>query len=608
MFDLDELLACPEGQNKPRNFFIFAGAGSGKTYTLVQLLDKIKETWGNVYKREGRKIAVITYTNAATDEITRRTEYDTLFHISTIHSFVWDVINSYQTDIKRCYVEMKQNELEKLNGKIAKINNRETKTYKSTVEKIERLEKKLSDIDKIVKFTYNPNGENFEKESLNHEDVIKIGATLMTESKMLQVIISQKYPFILVDESQDTKKEIVDALLAIGDVTDITVGFIGDTKQRIYSDGKANMVEILPDDWKKPKLTNNYRSGRRIVALGNKIGEMISATSAQTPILTEEGLVHLFIVAQQEECNKNEIEEYIAKEMAKYTGDDKWSDLSNDKILVLEHLMAAKRMNFADFFECFAHISKYSQTFLQGKVSDMALFTNLLMPLVDAIEQGDNDKEMELVRNYSPLMKMGKGVNAFDQIIQCAEATNKVKSLIDENRTIGEVVETINNTSLFPINDTIKQALMGKVDDIDEETDELLSAWVKALNIPFSQVRGYYNYVTNKTRFATHQGVKGLQYDRVMAIIDDAEAKGFMFSYDKTFGVKPLSDTDIKNVQQGKETAVERTLRLLYVICTRAVQSLAVVMYTQNKEIAKETAIKNGWFSEEETTIIPRNL
>lgn len=601
MFDLEELLVCAEGQNKPKNFFIFAGAGSGKTYTLVKLLDKIKGKWGRVYKREGRKIAVITYTNAATDEIMRRTEYDTLFHISTIHSFVWDVISAYQTDIKRCYVEMKQNELEELKGKQAKAKNKETKTYKNTAEKIEKIENKLSEIESIVKFTYNPNGENFEKESLNHEEVIKISAKLMTESKMLQVIISQKYPFVLVDESQDTKKEIVDALLKISSDTDITIGFIGDTKQRIYSDGKPNMVEILPEDWNKPVLTKNFRSGKRIVELGNKIGEMIAVASTQTPNHEENGVVHLFIVTQQEECNKSEIEENIAKEMVKFSGDGKWIDLSNDKILVLEHLMAAKRMGFADFFECFSHVSKYSQSFLQGKVSDMSLFTNLIIPLIDAIKQGDNDKEMDIIRNYSPLMKIRNGENAYNQIKKCAKATEKVKSLIEVGGTIGEVIRIINETSLFPVNDIIKQASEKSIDDIDE--DELLTAWIKAMDIPFLQLRGYYDYVNEKTRFATHQGVKGLQYDRVMAIIDDAESKGFLFSYDKAFGVKPLSETDKKNAQEGKETSVERTLRLLYVICTRAVQSLAIVMYTSNAEKAKETAIRNGWFSEEEISV-----
>ena len=95
-----------------------------------------------------------------------------------------------------------------------------------------------------------------------------------------------------------------------------------------------------------------------------------------------------------------------------------------------------------------------------------------------------------------------------------------------------------------------------------------------------------------------------LEFDRVLVIIDDSEAKGFMFSYDKLFGVKNLSETDINNMAEGKETSINRTQRLFYVTCTRAKKSLAVVMYTNNPEKVKEEVIQKGWFKEEEIVTI----
>lgn len=102
----------------------------------------------------------------------------------------------------------------------------------------------------------------------------------------------------------------------------------------------------------------------------------------------------------------------------------------------------------------------------------------------------------------------------------------------------------------------------------------------------------------------THQGVKGLEFPRVMVILDDAQAKGFLFSYEKLFGVKAQSDTDIKNERDGKDTGITRTARLFYVACTRAENSLAVVAYTENEELVKATALSNGWFLENEIYII----
>ena len=86
----------------------------------------------------------------------------------------------------------------------------------------------------------------------------------------------------------------------------------------------------------------------------------------------------------------------------------------------------------------------------------------------------------------------------------------------------------------------------------------------------------------------------------MLIIIDDSEAKGFIFSYDKLFGVKELSKTDLENERLGKETSIERTQRLFYVTCTRAKKSLAVVMYTTDVATVKGNTLKKGWFARDE--------
>ena len=45
-------------------------------------------------------------------------------------------------------------------------------------------------------------------------------------------------------------------------------------------------------------------------------------------------------------------------------------------------------------------------------------------------------------------------------------------------------------------------------------------------------------------------------------------------------------------------------MRLLYVTCTRAQHSLALLMYTSDLEKAKETAVAKSWFKDEEITIL----
>lgn len=89
-----------------------------------------------------------------------------------------------------------------------------------------------------------------------------------------------------------------------------------------------------------------------------------------------------------------------------------------------------------------------------------------------------------------------------------------------------------------------------------------------------------------------------------MAILDDDEAGGFLFNYDKFLGIKSLSDSDKKNEAQGEDNALSRTRRLFYVICSRAEKSLAVVCYTKNSELLKGKLIEKEWFDESEIHLI----
>ena len=84
----------------PRSFFLFAGAGSGKTRSLINALHHIRDTNGRVLALRGHRVGVITYTNAACDEITRRVDFYPLFHVSTIHSFAWEMIKGFHHDIR----------------------------------------------------------------------------------------------------------------------------------------------------------------------------------------------------------------------------------------------------------------------------------------------------------------------------------------------------------------------------------------------------------------------------------------------------------------------------------------------------------------------------
>lgn len=606
-FQVDEALKKCILSTPRKSFFLFAGAGSGKTYSLVLLLKKIHNSIGKDLLLQGKNVAVITFTNAATDEIINRLDYSPIFHISTIHSFVWDVIKYYQADIKRLYCFYIEEDLKALEKKLEETEKKTTKTYLSNVEKFEYQKERLAKAQIIEKFVYNPNGSNPEYNALKHAEVIKISAQMILENKMLQRIIAQRYPILLIDESQDTKKELIDTFFEIQrNFADIfTLGLLGDQKQRIYADGKENIEDSIPIGWEKPVKRMNYRCAKRIIQLANNIGKDIDIHAEQRPREdANDGLIRLFVIQQREGLNKDEIEQNVMRIMSEQTQDAKWTTIGTEvKVLTLEHMMAARRLGFSRFFAPLYKVSKYQMTFLQGSVSEIEFFTKEVLPIAESIKE-DGRVALEILKKYSPLLSGQNTEKPYELYLKCREEAIKVANLVNENGTIRVVVDEIIKSQLLTVPDVVRQAYMLSPSDIEDTVEEELRAWVEVMDLPINMVRSYDDYVNHRSQFDTHQGVKGLEFDRVMVIIDDSEIKGFLFSYDKLFGVKDLSNVDLKNKENGKETSIERTQRLFYVTCTRAKNSLAVVMYTNNPERVKTETIRKGWFEENEIIVM----
>lgn len=617
----DQIYQCFNPGN-PKSFFLFAGAGSGKTRSLVNVLSKFKNEFGSSYKLHNQKIAIITYTNAAADEIKHRLEFDSIFYVSTIHSFSWELIKSLTTDIKK-WLELDLNksiaELEEAQSKSRDLNN---KTSVDRARKIESKQKRLNNLSLITKFIYNPNGDNVSKDSLNHTEVISITAYFIQTKNLMQNVIVSKFPIILVDESQDTKKELIDALFTLqqNKKDNFSLGLFGDTMQRIYSDGKEDLGINLPIDWLRPKKQLNHRSNKRIIKLINEIRKDVDGQVQIPRTEKTEGFVRLFIVDRT--TNKTKVEETVAEKMLALTKDSKWGSKDHEVMtLILEHHMAAKRMNFFEFFEPLYKVEKFKTGLLDGSLSFLTVFTKIVLPLVEAHKKNDNFSVARIVKQYSILLDkktLEKAENQTNNIKIANESVNKLLALWEDNKDpkLIEILKIIKDNSLFPLHNmlniitsrTEEEKGNFKIQIGDEEEDEKPDYFIEALDIvlqtTFSQVENYSTYLSDKSAFATHQGVKGLEYPRVMVIIDDVEARGFMFSYDKLFGSKNLTADDKKKVDEGKETGIDRTKRLFYVACSRAKESLAIVAYTDNPTIVKENVKNYNWFHETEIEIL----
>lgn len=603
----------------PKSFFLYAGAGSGKTYSLVKGLEAFEAAHGKKFRRAGKKIGVITYTNAARDEIIERVKGDPLFHISTIHSFCWLQIKAFHDDIRSWLRAALPNE-------IAELEQQETKGRSGTQASIARKRsitsknERLDWLSRRREFTYNPNGDNIGKTSLSHSEVLKICSDFLIYKPSFQQIVVNRYPFLLIDESQDTNKHLVEAFFIVEEQQQgcFGLGLIGDMMQRIYGDGKADLGRNLPTRWASPIKQMNRRCPSRIVALANDIRSEDDRQIQKVLEGKPEGYIRLFI-APADKSDKPDFEHAIRDEMANLTADPLWKNSGEVKHLMLEHTMAAVRMGFSDMYIALRASKRLNTALNNGDLPAVKFFSEDVFPLYQFEKGGMNHSVMShLRRTKSPLLdpqflKTMMGSN--NPLSQLRNAIKAVVDLIDANPEVhfSEVLQCVAEHNLFSVPKSLLP-FAGKVESVEEDKEEdekteeeekvsSLDAIRHFLQTPFRQIAAYKTYVSGEGEFDTHQGVKGREFDRVLVVMDDEVAGGFLFSYEKLFEVKPPTKGDLDKQSKGEETGVDRTRRLFYVTCTRAEKSLALIAYSQDPQLLKERVVAKGWFEDTEIVL-----
>lgn len=608
----------------PKSFFLYAGAGSGKTRSLVDGVRGVLELSSRELEIRGQAIAVITYTNAAANEIGRRLEFNPLVVVSTIHSFAWNLVKPFQPDIREWLRVSLVDETLALEAKSSRAG---TKAEATRVNRIARNNERLGQLDQIALFSYNPAGTNSSQDSLNHSEVIQLASSLLSEKAALQSTLVNRHPILLVDESQDTNKSFMNALLTVEGQHRgrFCLGLLGDTMQRIYNDGKLRLDEAIPEAWGRPEKRMNHRSSLRVIELVNQIRHETDGRAQVAREGAPEGTVRFFVAKVGQDVTATE--ELASQRMAVVAGDEGWrfdrtssAEPSRDGVmtLILEHAMAARRMGFETVYSALSKIERARTGLLDGSIAGLQLFLRDVGPLVHASKGGDDYEVARLVRLSSPLLAAERLIPApgeqNDSLQHLKLAREAVAALLElwidgEVPTLLAIAKRVAESKLFVVPTEIADALNSHNNPAldDNEAEPETAAWLECLGAKFDEVDAYGRYVGNDSLFSTHQAVKGLEFPRVMLVISDEEARGFMFSYQRLFGwVEEPVAAPSAAVSSGEDTesSTDRTRRLFYVTCSRAEISLAIVAYAVDPEELKRLVVDRGWFAPEEVELL----
>jgi DNA helicase-2/ATP-dependent DNA helicase PcrA len=605
--------------DKKTSFVMVAGAGSGKTTSLVKALAHITQIHGTTLKMRSQRVACITYTEIAREEIWKDVGENPLFQVSTIHSFFWNLIRSFREDI-RAWIKLKV--VEDISLEQVKIDNKRTheKTKVAARAEIERLTGQIVRVDAVSNFKYGT-GSDYEKGVLGHDDIIKLGPFLIMEKPLMRKIVAQSFPFIFVDESQDTLESVVVALTAVQQESPgmICLGFFGDQMQKIYTSKGGDIP--LQAGWEKVPKPENFRCPPEVLKIVNNIrrkGDTLEQVTGRK--WTYEGRARMFIAARagDRSVKLDEVRKLLAEEH----GDLKWlSDERDDgvRMLVIVHRMAALRLGFPKLFAAFNDnrcSNGLKEGFQKGKAWPLTPFLDYFLPLVKSQNESDGFSVITLLRKYSPLLEEEslKTTKAADLLSGLQKSVTKLTELIrpGSTTTVGQVIQFAKETKLLSLDrrwgrymketlEVTEKPEAGLIDASEDgegtedrpKDDEAINAFM-AVVVP--ELFGYQKYAAEESPFATQHGIKGSEFERVLTVLDDEEGSYSLYSYDKYFGIVELSPTDQANIDAGDDSVISRTRRLFYVSCSRSTHELAVVLFADDPKFAHEKVIESEVF------------
>jgi len=517
------------------SFLVEAGAGSGKTYSLMRVIDWLQDNKRLEYYRKKQKVVCITFTNAAVDVIGGRLKDHSFIEPTTIHTFAWRAINQYQEDL------------------ITKIQTDEAYFVDD------------ADMSNILGVTYDLGHRTIDEENkihLYHNDVISLFAWLLDKKKFRDVF-SQRFPLILIDEYQDSFASIIDKFKEhfIGRKCGPQFGFFGDAWQTIY---QSNNVcgEISEPNLQIIKKRANFRSAPKIVNLLNKIRPALPQIAAIDDI---EGDGEVAIVTCDDftgvrridktfrgDLPEDELSNRIATLEAKMqrldgTGKDTF------KTLLITHRILATQQGYMDVLEalgseCFRNLEDHVLGFVAKQIEPTyyALVADDVVALSDVFG----------IRQYP---------------IICKQQKNKWKKFYAElkqvrNQTILDVLLLIKSANLLPmppkVSELIKQFQNNPHQEYQKTTLE------KYLAISYNQFASAAQFLRPESIYSTDHGVKGEEYDNIIFGI----TKGWnQYDFPKYAPMIPA-----ESYPADKKDSYIRNRNLFYVCCSRPKKRLVI--------------------------------
>ena len=630
----DEFQQIMEHIVNGNNFLLSGGAGSGKTYSLVQVIKQV------IIDNPTSKVACMTYTNAAVKEIEERVNHKNL-NVSTIHDFLWDNIKHFQKELKTTIVDLANDET------VSKI-------------KIDDLETVPTDFfenrEEPVKIQYKEY-LRLKDGIISHDELLVIADYMFAKHTKLCDIVKDKYRFIFIDEYQDTHREVVKILLEhfTQSPKRSIIGFFGDAMQSIYDDRIGNINEYKGNEdgkVKEVKKTQNRRNPQKVITLANRLRTdgitQVPSTDDSAPNMENGGVKEgkiMFIHSAGEDITR--VKQFLSEQHG-------WSfsDAKETKELNLTHNLIADKAGFRTLMNIYdkERIIEYKnriKDYIKKNVISTDFSEYTFGEVIEILKQGKTEKELKAIEptkimqefidanpelyvsalnyNYDVFSKIyvdkdqlidDKKQDEDDENKKGSKRDNLIRHLfklqtnitlytnkqyneflritdyrrinsIEDKRTLKQNIESLINVGDKTIEEVINDAHEKGICLIDEKLikfcEEKEYIYNRVKNVKYSEFQKLYAYLEGQTPFSTQHKTKGTEFNNVLVILDNGNWNNYNFEYLFT------NRTD-------RQSVLERTQKIFYVCCTRAKENLAVFYHNPGSAVINRA---KEWFGDE---------
>lgn len=551
------LIAAQEAQRKinealdaGRSFRLEAGAGAGKTYSLVAALKRLIAKRGPALVQAGQKVACITYTEVARNEIAQEIEDHPAILVDTIHGFSWAFLRQFQKALRDLVAEMDHRK--------------------------EKVEEGGGVGTKPVDYDLGFFSVDTDRITLSHDDIPEMMAALLCNEKF-RFLLSQQFPVIFIDEYQDTHRQFMEAVTEnfLRPATGPLFGLFGDHWQTIYR-SEYELAEYPIEEIAKG---SNFRSVPAVVDVLNRLRPELHQAVHAPKAKGEARFFHINAY-KGERTNDTHSKEDLLPDLARSTREalmlrleaEGW-DMSKTKVLMLTHNALAAEQGYPTIAEVFK-----GRTDLFTKKEDPAIkfFAEVVEPMCAAYGAS---RYGDMFRAFGS----GPAITKHEDKADWRRDLDALQRLRTEG-TIGQVIDHLITTKRPSPPDRLLRrdeeftALNGNPIPADASA---LQRYGKLRGIPYREVIEIVKFIEKQTFFATQHSVKGAEFENVLVVL------GGGWNHYNWPQLLELIKTKALN---GKNTkGFYRARNLFYVSISRPMTKLAVLATQTIPDPALET-------------------